>query len=399
MEPRKIEYADLFINDSTVRKQYVSRKGDEKPVIHWGQRKLFLTELLFFSVNWDGETEITVVYAGSAPGDHIEYLSQVLGPKVTFILYDPAVTRVRLNENIILGTGKFTDETARIYANRDNVYFLSDIRVSVHHKIKGTKKQRESMHETDIKNEMEMQQRWVTIMRPLHAYLKCRFPYPDKIIGGGKTMTYVDGTIFFQPWAGKTSTEGRIYIPRPPEGQDYPKIKYSLKDYEECFFNFNINREIQGFYVNIFTPDEDIDNDHPELTRDIDSTFEFYIFVCYLTNILREDPTSERVQTLSRGLTDSLNSYFDIDNSGRSIAQRHDDRGSNEIFRAHNLDWYRTNRITTSQLSKIRSLRAKGDKASKLEEEYILRHWYRNQGNEELYQEIISRKNVFYDSD
>lgn len=45
------------------RKSYISRKNDIKTVIHWGQRKLFISELEFLT-KYDGDT---VLYVGSAP--------------------------------------------------------------------------------------------------------------------------------------------------------------------------------------------------------------------------------------------------------------------------------------------------------------------------------------------
>lgn len=53
---------------------------------HWGQRKLLLTEILFFTLH--GKTNTTVIYAGAAPSDHMLFLSKMF-PTYHFVLVDP----------------------------------------------------------------------------------------------------------------------------------------------------------------------------------------------------------------------------------------------------------------------------------------------------------------------
>lgn len=49
---------------------YRRRQQEEKTVIHWGQRKLMLSEIEFLSLH--GHRSRFVVYAGGAPGTHME---------------------------------------------------------------------------------------------------------------------------------------------------------------------------------------------------------------------------------------------------------------------------------------------------------------------------------------
>ena len=158
-------------------------------VIHWGQRKLMLSEMELLLLQGTGEG-ITVVYAGAAPGTHIKLLSELF-PSTHFHLYDPAPFTVkartrasapcalcvlggggyappaalRLTEAQVQGDGRadplqptlraprrpdslpscaphpvqettrirlfqslFTDEVAHTYAGRDDILFLSDVR-------------------------------------------------------------------------------------------------------------------------------------------------------------------------------------------------------------------------------------------------------------------------------
>jgi len=66
--------------------EYRRRFTDGKSVIHWGQRKLLLSEIEFLTHYSDLST--LVVYAGAAPGSHITMLADMF-PKHNFILYDP----------------------------------------------------------------------------------------------------------------------------------------------------------------------------------------------------------------------------------------------------------------------------------------------------------------------
>eukprot|EP00961_Rhodomonas_salina_P002887 39493-Rhodomonas_salina.1 len=54
---------------------YRRRQGEEKTVVHWGQRKLLLSELEFLTAH--GAAGATVVYAGAAPGTHTRYLLEL----------------------------------------------------------------------------------------------------------------------------------------------------------------------------------------------------------------------------------------------------------------------------------------------------------------------------------
>ena len=78
---------------------YRRRTGETKTVIHWGQRKLlmseieFLTEhasevpkMLFLSFySSDNNQSQWVIYAGAAPGTHINFLADMF-PEVSLLL-------------------------------------------------------------------------------------------------------------------------------------------------------------------------------------------------------------------------------------------------------------------------------------------------------------------------
>ena len=77
-------------------KKYIPRKRDEdRTAVHFGQRKLFLSEVEFLTnvcASFEAKKPfkpIVCIYAGAAPGNHIDLLSQMF-PFVKFHLVDPA---------------------------------------------------------------------------------------------------------------------------------------------------------------------------------------------------------------------------------------------------------------------------------------------------------------------
>jgi hypothetical protein len=86
-----------------------------KTVIHWGQRKLLLSEVEFLTLY--GHLSSVVVYAGAAPGTHTGYLARLF-PQHRFVLLDPAPFTVRETDRILCRNELFTDDVAREFAGK-----------------------------------------------------------------------------------------------------------------------------------------------------------------------------------------------------------------------------------------------------------------------------------------
>lgn len=78
-----------------------------KSVAHWGQRKLLLAEVEFLTQH--AQPGITCVYAGAAPGTHIEFLAQLF-PEVQFVLVDPAPFAIKSSERVRIWQEFMTDD-------------------------------------------------------------------------------------------------------------------------------------------------------------------------------------------------------------------------------------------------------------------------------------------------
>lgn len=218
------EKTDEFsrILDLTKRKPYEQREDQFVKTLHWGQLKLFLTELEFLTKvkkEADGK-EVWFVYAGSAPGDHIPYLHSLF-PEMHFELYDPNEFVFDDTDMIKTHVQFFTDEDAKQWSNQENKYvaFCSDIRT-------------EPATNENVERNMKMQREWWEIMQPDLAMFKFRLPWDDS-----KT-TYMKGDIYIQAYPGHNSTETRLIVKK-----DAPIIEYDNRSYEEaCFYHNTITR-------------------------------------------------------------------------------------------------------------------------------------------------------------
>jgi hypothetical protein len=110
---RKLNHGDpTRRGDGDPELPYRRRQGEYKTVLHWGQRKLHVSEIEFLTEF--GFPYCHVVYAGAASGTHIKQLSEMF-PDVTFHLYDPSPFTVLPTERIRIHNELFTDEIARTF--------------------------------------------------------------------------------------------------------------------------------------------------------------------------------------------------------------------------------------------------------------------------------------------
>jgi hypothetical protein len=294
---RIFEKADLFVNISDPELAYRRRKDEEKKTIHWGQRKLLLSLVQFLTLFWNPKkvSNPKIVYAGAAPGTNIGIVS-MLFPEVEFHLYDPAPFKIEPNERIHLYQQYFTDADAKKWANRSDIYFISDIRTADYTKAKDLDE-----NENQIMKDMEMQMVWFNIIDPVEGQLKFRPPYtggnrPDRI-------EYFYGYVFKQPWAPQTTTETRL-VPVRNDSKKWFIASWSAQKYQDQMFHHNVMVRESYRYENPFTKDEKF-IDSPELLNDWDSLTETQIWLDYLqkrTGIA--DKTA--IIALSRLITDKL---------------------------------------------------------------------------------------------
>lgn len=347
LRAKQFTIRDLVINETTQRTPYRRRTDESKNTIHWGQRKLHLSEVEFFTLYWDAKVipNPICVYAGAAPGTHIVLLSQMF-PAFTFHLYDPAKFDIQETPKIKLFNEYFTNEVAGRYAGRKDVFLVSDIRTADYKssqrdelKIRGITQYdetgapvgpydliKEAFDSAEIKNEdqiwgdMGMQQEWVLVMNPEHALLKFRLPYA--LGGKDRIVQYLKGLVYWQIWPPQTSTETRLKPVRNANGV-YEMGDWSILEYEEWCFNHNSEVREKNFYQNVFTgTNEPID--YPELLNDFDSTAEAFVLKSYLEKLGLKDPNVvyQKAKSLSRLMTLAINHYKVDNNGAKTLANK-----------------------------------------------------------------------------
>jgi len=274
-----------LLNEDDTEETYRRRNDEEKKAVSWGQRKLLMA-LLNFILNLDIKN-LVIVYAGAAPGVNIGIVADLF-PNIVWHLYDPAKFSLKtdLKRKILIYNKKFTDETAKYWANKD-VVFISDIRTADY-----TKAENLTENENQILTDMEMQKRWVEIIKPIRTQLKFRLSYTGD--GRKEEMEYFDGLIYKQCWAPNTSSETRLVL----TDSEFKYKTYNCKKYESQMFYHNVHIREENRYENDVVDGE-------ELINDWDSCYEVEIWKKYLKFIGKEI-NRENIIELSKNATKLL---------------------------------------------------------------------------------------------
>jgi cap2 methyltransferase len=220
-----IPFERLLLPDAPMT-PYRSRENERKTVVHWGQRKLLMSEIELLSMAHPPlEKRCVVIYAGAAPGTHVKTLSNMF-PEHRFVLVDPAPFTVQVDgDRIITREAFFTDElAAELRAEYEgwHVLFVSDVR-STDPKLDGKVE-----NERRIKIDMDAQAGWHRALRPFKSMLKFRPPYTPG------TTRYLQGEIFLPVWGAISTTECRLVVDTDAEDTDYDNTEHEAR-----MFHFN----------------------------------------------------------------------------------------------------------------------------------------------------------------
>jgi len=253
---------------TTTRTAYGVSLLVSKPQLHWGQLKLFISEvqLLVEALKLHhGDKKIVFVYAGSAPGDHIPFLRRMF-PMIEYHLYDPNPFIAGASPGIFLYNEFFTDEVSAYWtekAKKENLFliFCSDVR-------------REPATAANVAKDMETQKIWWNIIQPDIAMFKFRLPWVP-----GKTK-YLEGQILTQVYPGKTSTETRLLV-----SKDAKEIEYDHNEYNErCYYHNRFGR------TKSYPKEFDCTGDPTIEKNELDTCFDCSMFVqtikSYMTSII-----------------------------------------------------------------------------------------------------------------
>lgn len=241
----------------------VVRKG-----LHFGQRKLLLSEVEFLTVVTAirkqqrlgtaeiGEKPLLVVYAGAANGLHLPFLF-TLFPNVKFVLVDPAPFCQPVQElagkgadgpvrELIKGycTGELCARIRESYKDTFEMVLVSDIRSGV-----PVKMTRNALHTEMMARDNELQQGYCVQLQPSYGMLKFHPPYPaekdvnaphyDPADTTPDVIEYLDGVQLFGVWSPKSSSEVRLVVSGPFQPDSLRQKMYDCRKHEEqcAFYN------------------------------------------------------------------------------------------------------------------------------------------------------------------
>lgn len=234
------------------RLPYTRKTGQFKRQLHWGQLKLFLTEIEFINLaiaRYGKDRKFYVLYIGAAPGNHTTELAAMYndhGLSVYFDLWDgnpyvcrPIPGRIEIHESL------FFDKDAKFYKekfdkmksdksdkNAPVILLISDIR--------------SASDEKAVAFDMGLQLGWWKALEPDMCMYKFRLPWSP-----GKTK-YAEGEIYIQPFPGVTSSETRLIIDKRLHGmrmKEYDNTTYE----EQCFYHNNLLRGQPYYPTQLFT--------------------------------------------------------------------------------------------------------------------------------------------------
>lgn len=245
----------------------VTRRG-----LHFGQRKLLLSEVEFFSgflsmlhSSNSKKKPVLVVYAGAANGQHLPFLFDLF-PTFRFVLVDPAPCCQPVQAIAAAGKEKLSDEKsnapgpspileliqdyctselcerlAKTYGKDYHLLLVSDIRSGVPSRMKNVE------HTAMILKDNELQKSYCTSLLPALAMLKFHPPYPaekktspryDPLDDTPEVVQYLDGVSLFGVWAPKSSSEVRLVV-SGPFSHPLSMKEYSCEAHEEQCYYYN----------------------------------------------------------------------------------------------------------------------------------------------------------------
>ena len=287
------------IGNHTNEKVY--RRGMNLPNTHWGQLKLFTSELVFLTHYYD-QTEVSdLVYVGAAPGEHIVPLSKMF-PTIKFHLFDKNDFDGRLNQckNVEINKRYFDEEDIKMWKTKACL-FISDIRTLSYDSSK-TKIEDMKKNEDIVWEDMNLQRAWVEEIKPRYSLLKFRLPYAEKFeLEKGKTRDYLDGIVYIQPFCKPVSSETRLCVP----GKQITERKWDIVSYERKLFHHNFTTRHKTKFTNPFTKNMKHIYQEVGLYNDFDSVYLAHVVMEYM-NKVGKLATEESVQKILKFIVENV---------------------------------------------------------------------------------------------
>jgi hypothetical protein len=193
-----LEHLPKRLVPSMPRKKYTVVMKSKRSTLHWGVRKLLLSEIDFLRTH--SQPGMLVVYAGAAPGIHIPKLAELF-PALSFLLLDVAQFRIEDSERVEIWEQEeaFSDATlADVVKRPEPKLFISDIRTA---SLLPAAERNDG--DASVVDDMNRQLDWYKALSPVASLLKFRLPWEEG------TTSYMVGDIYFSCFGPQTTTETR----------------------------------------------------------------------------------------------------------------------------------------------------------------------------------------------
>lgn len=244
--------------------------------VHWGQLKLFCSELFMFTNFLKKDRQYDIVYIGAAPGNHLVLLADLF-PKLIFHLYDSENFDKRLEKvkNVKIYQKYFDSNDVELWKGKD-IVLISDIRTLTYNPSDNDDDGR-VINEKNVWKDMTMQQSWIEVLKPIVSLIKFRLPFAyDFIMKEGKTRNYLNGKVCLQVYNKPTSSETRLLV------TEIEHKDWDLKDYEEKLYYHNCVTRNKNRYFNPIDGSKNFIYGKRGLFNDFDSTYFSVIVLEYM---------------------------------------------------------------------------------------------------------------------
>lgn len=297
---KKLHYV---IGDHTEEKIY--KRGANLNNTHWGQLKLFTSELLFLTHYYDSDEISDLIYIGAASGEHLNVLSKLF-PSLTFHLFDSGEFSKDLYNisNIVINNRYFDNSDIEEWKNKKCI-LISDIRTLTYDSSKTNVDDMKS-NEDIVWQDMQLQRTWVNEIKPLYSLLKFRLPYAEDFeIKKGKTRDYLDGIVYTQAFCKPSSSETRLCV----FGKQITDRKWDILSYERKLFHHNSVIRSKHLFENPIDKEKRFIYPELGLYNDFDSVHLTNVVIDYMKKInitITKDTTKNILKFILDNIKDGV---------------------------------------------------------------------------------------------
>ena len=299
---RQLHYV---IGDHTEEKPY--RRGANIGNTHWGQLKLFTSELLFLTHYYDHNETSDLIYIGAASGEHLRILSKLF-PLLTFHLFDSGDFSSDLYNisNIKINKRYFDQTDIDVWKNR-KCLLVSDIRTLTYDSSKTNIEDMKNNEDT-VWGDMTLQRKWVEEIKPLYSLLKFRLPYAESFeLEKGKTRDYLDGIVYTQSFCKSSSSETRLCV----FGKQITGREWDILSYERKLFHHNSVTRCKHLFENPLDKEKRFIYPDLGLYNDFDSVHFTNVVIDYMKKI-NMDITKDKVKKLLKYILENIKDGFTL---------------------------------------------------------------------------------------